>query len=124
MLYKISESHNVSTAFLPDYTEGRVTKAIKHLLKEHGAKFGAVNANKILFEIGILEKQERESTKVAGEMREFWSLTQAGLEFGKNLVNHNNPRQTQPHYYVDKFPELLDRINAHLHQCHIVPDSA
>jgi hypothetical protein len=23
-------------------------------------------------------------------MREFWSLTEQGLEFGKNLVNHDN----------------------------------
>jgi hypothetical protein len=25
-------------------------------------------------------------------MREFWSLTKQGLEFGKNLVNHDNQR--------------------------------
>jgi len=113
LLHNLSKEYGLSSHLLPAYSEGRVTKALKDLLKEHGAGFGAVKANKSLFALGIIEKQTRKSTKTPSELREFWSISEEGLEFGKNLVSSHNQRETQPHYYVDKFPQLLVRINAH-----------
>jgi len=114
LLHNLTKEHGLSSNLLPAYSEGRVTKALGTLLKEHNAGFGASKANKVLFALGIIEKQTRQSTKTPGQLREFWSLTEIGLEFGKNLVNHNNQRETQPHYYCDTFPELLDKINGYL----------
>lgn len=114
MLYQISDTYNFSTAFLPDYTESSPTKALTVLLKEHDSKVTIRSANKILVELGIIEKQTRPSTKKPDEMRDFWSITEIGLQFGKNLVSPNNPRETQPHYYCDTFPKLLARINSYL----------
>jgi len=114
LLHNLTKEHGLSKNLLPDYCDGRRTKALATLLKEHGAGFGAAKGNKFLFTLGIIEKQTRPSTKKPGEMRDFWSITELGLEFGKNLVSPNNPRETQPHYYADSFLELLAKINSYL----------
>lgn len=55
------------------------TKALQVLLKEHGADLTPYRANKLLEEIGYLEKLTRPS-KSKGT-KEFWSVTEKGLEF-------------------------------------------
>lgn len=109
MLYQLSDEHNLSTTFLPDYVESRPTKALSDLLRDYGSKVTARSANKILIELGVLEEKQRPSTSKA--VKKFKSLTEEGLFYGKNLVSPNNPRETQPHYYVDNFQELLGKIN-------------
>lgn len=44
------------------------------------------------------------------QRKKFKSLTAKGLEFGENQVSPNNPKETQPLYYVGKFDELLNAI--------------
>ncbi len=44
------------------------------------------------------------------QRKKFKSLTAKGLEFGENQVSPNNPKETQPLYYVVKFDELLNAI--------------
>ncbi len=68
MLYQIGSEHQLSTTFLPDYTESRPTQALTMLLKEHNVGLSAAKANKILLELGILETKSRESTKVPGRI--------------------------------------------------------
>ncbi|MEN8217777.1 MAG: ORF6N domain-containing protein [Pseudomonadota bacterium] len=114
MLHRIGEGHKLSTAFLPDYTEDKPTQALATLLKEHGVGLSAIKVNKILIELGILEIKTRNSTKTESKSKEFKCLTETGLKYGKNLVNHNNPCEVQPHYYCDTFLELLDKINGYL----------
>ncbi|MEN8220589.1 MAG: hypothetical protein ABFS56_30410 [Pseudomonadota bacterium] len=112
MTLKLCQEYQLSTAFLPDYAQERPGKAITVLLKEHGSQLSAKTANNILIELGILEIQSRSSTSQGTKY--FKCLTERGLEFGKNLVSPHNQRETQPHYYLDRFPELLDRINDYL----------
>ncbi|MNE95408.1 hypothetical protein D3C80_1934900 [compost metagenome] len=38
----------------------------------------------------------------------FWAITDKGLRYGKNLTSPQCPRETQPHWYVDRFPELVE----------------
>ncbi len=112
MLYQISDEHNLSTGYLPQYVEDDETKALTTLLKKAGSKVSGIAANKILLELGILEEKQRPSTSKG--VKKFKSLTDEGLFYGKNLVSPNNPRETSPHYYVSKFQDLLDRIDSFL----------
>ncbi|KJU06994.1 KilA-N domain-containing protein [Salmonella enterica subsp. enterica serovar Heidelberg str. 77-1831] len=41
----------------------------------------------------------------------FWSLTAKGCMFGKNITSPANPRETQPHFFESKFPELLKLLD-------------
>ena len=114
MLYQIGDYHNLATGFLPSYVEDQPTKCLTKLLKENSSRLSAKIVNVVLLELGILEEQERPSTKAENGVKVFKNLTDKGLEYGKNLVNPNNQRETQPHYYVERFPELLRMVNDHL----------
>ena len=61
--------------------------------------------NLILQERGLLEKRTRPSS--AGGTKSFWSVTEKGLAFGKNVSSPENPRETQPHWFSRKGEELL-----------------
>lgn len=61
--------------------------------------------NLILQERGLLEKRTRPSS--AGGTKSFWSVTEKGQAFGKNVVHPENPRETQPHWFSAKGEELL-----------------
>ena len=60
--------------------------------------------NLILQEQGLLEKRTRPSS---GTAKSFWSITEKGLAFGKNISSPENPRETQPHWFSRKGEELL-----------------
>ena len=61
--------------------------------------------NLILQERGLLEKRTRPSSR--GTAKSFWSITEKGLAFGKNISSPENPRETQPHWFSAKGEELL-----------------
>lgn len=39
------------------------------------------------------------------------SLTAKGCMFGKNITSPANPRETQPHFFESRFPELLKLLD-------------
>lgn len=82
------------------------TKSAAELLELHGVGLSAIAFNRLLVEQGFLEERERPSSK--GGMKKFKVCTD--MEYGKNLTSPNNPRETQPHWYVSKFSELLDLV--------------
>jgi hypothetical protein len=79
------------------------TASLTTLLKRHGHKVSAAACNVALRDLGILEAKTRPSTKGVAY---FWSLTDAGLRYGKNVSSPKNQRETQPHWYESKFGEL------------------
>lgn len=81
------------------------TKAAAELLKHFGVDMSVQAFNKVLMQHGMLEEQERPSTKGVKKFK-----VCIAPEFGKNLTSPSNPRETQPHWYVSKFAELLDRV--------------
>lgn len=107
MLGTVFTIHNISTNILPDYTEEKLTRSLTVLLKEHNSGITAQKANIILVNLNILELRER-PTKHGTTT--FKSLTDHGLKYGKNLINPNNEKETQPHYFEDTFPQLLEII--------------
>jgi prophage antirepressor-like protein len=114
MMERACRDKGISTAFLPDYTDESLTRALGDLLKEHGSGLSARAANTILMDMGLLEELERRAS--GNKKKAFKSITEEGLKYGKNETSPQNPNQTQPRYYVSLFPELLDRIQAWLSQ--------
>lgn len=83
------------------------TKSLAELLKDFGVGVSAQAFNKLLMQRGMLQEQERKSSR-GGGVKKFKVCT--ALEFGKNLTSPSNPRETQPHWYVSKFAELIDLV--------------
>lgn len=81
------------------------TFSATHLLKQHGVKISAVGFNKLLHECGVLFHENRRASN--GRLKAFWSVTDKGLAFGKNVVSDKNPRKTSPHWYESTFVRLL-----------------
>ena len=83
------------------------TDSMTNLLKQNTAGISTVKANKILVACNLLEDKERPSSKYPDKIKKFKALTEKGLIYGENKENQNNPGQTTPYYYVEKFDELL-----------------
>ncbi len=109
----IANHYHLPTKMLPAYVEEvSVTRALGDLLKDHSSKFSAVRVNPILEGLGIITKLSRRTSK--GATRNFWNITEAGLAYGKNEICAQYPNETQPRWYVDKFPELLALVEAQI----------
>ena len=83
------------------------TMSATELLKRHSINMSAAKFNTLLSSHGIIEKLHRPSINGT---KEFWSITEEGQAFGKNVTSDKNPRETQPHWYVAKFAELLKTV--------------
>ncbi|WP_299316993.1 Rha family transcriptional regulator [uncultured Halomonas sp.] len=113
MLRKAGQAIGADTSFLPDYTEdsapGHVgamdTASATQLLREHDVPMGAARFNQMLESLGVIERRTRRAK--SGESKPFWCITEAGLAYGKNVVSPQSPRETQPHWYRDRFLDLL-----------------
>jgi len=112
MLASICEIKGVPSTFLPAYVDEPQVRAMTALLKEHGSSLSAKAANLALLDMGFLEELERKGSK--GDIKRFKSLTEKGVRYGRNETSPQNPRETQPLYFVDRFPELLGLIETHL----------
>lgn len=86
-------------------TSSMPTASLTVLLGEHDIGVSAVTANKLLAQAGIIEQLTRPSSK--GAAKKFWSVTEKGSIFGKNVTSPNNPKETQPHWYRDTFRDLV-----------------
>ena len=86
------------------------THSASYLLKERDKPISSQAFNKLAAASGYLKKMERPSTNEAG-FKKFWSITDKGLDYGKNMTTPKNEKETQPNWYDHKFDELLEIIN-------------
>ena len=120
---QIGESYGANTSYLPrlvvDEAPGlpgssAPTAPLTDLLKARGARVSAREFNLLVALAGYLEQHTRKTTSKRfadrGGVKPFWSITPRGLEFGKNMVAPESPRETVPHWYIHKFDELRERI--------------
>lgn len=112
MLTALAAEEHTDVKFLPAYVDEGLTRALTSLLKEHGSLISAKVANLALLDMDLLETLERPSSH--GQTKHFKSLTPQGLAYGRNETSPQNPRETQPLYYVARFAELLRLIETHL----------
>lgn len=118
MLHRVAKNNGIDSSFLPGYAvdaapdatggSSMPTKALSELLKEHGINYTARAYNLLLRDIGVLEERTRKTSdkNVASGVKRFWSITDAGLVYGKNITSPSSPRETQPHWYVGRFADL------------------
>lgn len=94
---------------IPEYVSA--PNGAKHsateLLKTHGVDVSARKFNELAAAAGLLEQKERKGT---AKVHKFYSITDKGLSYGENDVNEKNANQTQPHWYDNKFGEVLEII--------------
>jgi phage anti-repressor protein len=112
----------LNTSYLPEYSDEEHTYSAKALLEKSGVKVSVQQFNKQMISAGFLETKTRKSSKYRTEkdvngnevkipiLKEFKSLTEKGLEFGKNVISPKNQLESQPHYFEKKFPELLKTL--------------
>ncbi|WP_197711080.1 KilA-N domain-containing protein [Chromatium okenii] len=115
LLASLYETKGVGSSFLPDYVDEPLVRAITPLLKEIGHPLGSQVAKKVnpaLEAMGILQHLSRKGRN--NEIKWFWNLTDEGLQYGRNETSPNNPRETQPLFFVERFPELLKRLEAYI----------
>ncbi|NWC26907.1 Rha family transcriptional regulator [Pseudomonas tolaasii] len=118
MLTKIAQNNGLDPKFLPGYAvdaapdaaggSSMPTKAITALIKDHGIASTARGFNLALEAHGFLKVLQRKNSKQ--ETVDFWSVTEKGMAYGKNLTSPQCPRETQPHWYVDRFLELAGLV--------------
>lgn len=118
MLAKIAANNGLDAKFLPGYAVDAApdatggtsmpTKAVTALIKDFDLRTSAPAFNKLLATHGFLKQLQRKNSKQ--EMVDFWSVTEKGLAYGKNLTSPQCPRETQPHWYVDRFLVLAKLV--------------
>ncbi|WP_238884561.1 antA/AntB antirepressor family protein [Clostridium sp. YIM B02551] len=109
MLKQFNKAHNLTTEYLPDYTDEKITKSLSELLKQYEVGMSTIKMNSLLIKYGLLEEKTRPSTSKG--TKKYKSLTDKGLKYGKNLISSSgNQKETQPHYYEDTFNELVELV--------------
>lgn len=118
MLAQIASNNGLDAKFLPGYAvdaapeaagdSSMPTKAVTALIKDFDLRTSAPAFNKLLEAHGFLKEMQRRNSKQ--EYVGFWSVTEKGLQYGKNLTSPQCPRETQPHWYVDRFLELAAKV--------------
>lgn len=108
MYQSIAEPYRLA---IPQYVPSQgVMKSASVLLKEIGSDISAIKFNQLLEAHGYVETITRPST--GGKIRKFKNVTDKGKAYGENEVNPKNQKETQPHWYVDKFEELYRAVTA------------
>ena len=108
MYQSIAEPYRLA---IPQYVESKgVTKALKDLLADMHSPYSAIKFNQMLEAQGYIETKTRPSS--GGSVKRFKSITNKGLAYGENLQNPRNQKETQPHWYVDRFGELYRIVTA------------
>ena len=113
----LAEDYGVSPNRLPAYTidaptvtagSSETTMSLTEILKRTSTPLSATAANRKLHELDLLKRESRKSSN--GQYKNFWSITETGLKFGKNVTSDLNPRETQPHWYVKTMQELVNLL--------------
>ncbi|MEV3051584.1 hypothetical protein ABNE24_12410 [Paenibacillus larvae] len=107
LLHDFNKQHCLQVP-LPAYADEQVTESASELLKKNDIGISAKAFNTLLLSHGFLEEKQRPSRK--GGIKTFKSLTARGLKYGKNIISPAGPRETQPHYFANKFPELIEQV--------------
>ena len=108
MYQSIAAPYNLT---LPQYVSSKgVLKSASELLKENNCTISAIKFNQLLELHGYVETITRPS--ISGKTRKFKNITEKGKVYGENEVNPKNQKETQPHWYADRFAELYNKVTA------------
>lgn len=83
------------------------TFSLTELGKKQGITVSTVVLNKKLEAAGFIERLTRPSTK---GVKSFWSITEKGMAYGRNLTSPKNEREVAPSWFASRFADLLVEI--------------
>lgn len=118
MIRKVQDNNGIPN-MLPDYTVdspagnvlgSMVCDSASALLKIHSPKTSAMKFNKMACEAGYLKQESRSSTKHADKVKKYWSVTETGAKFGKNVTSDRNQNETAPRWYSETFLSLVNEL--------------
>ncbi|MEW9581382.1 Rha family transcriptional regulator [Paraburkholderia sp. DGU8] len=123
IMRQIGQRYGADTSYIPRLTvdapfsssidSSEPTATVSELLKQRGGKMSARKFNQLLEKAGFLQKNYRTTTsleKYSDGRKPFWAITAKGLEFGKNLVDPESPRETKPAWFVATFGTLCRQV--------------
>lgn len=82
--------------------------SLTELSKKHGLTVSTASLNKKLAAVGVIERMTRPSTK---GVKAFWSITEKGMAYGRNLTSPKNEREVMPSWFASQFPALLAELS-------------
>ena len=85
-----------------------VTASATELLKRHNVPIPPAKFNELLAKHNVLAAAHRPTKD--GLLKHFWAVTAQGERYGKNITSAHNSRETQPHWFVDCFGDLLEVV--------------
>lgn len=94
---------------IPDYVSAPngAKHSATYLLKELKVSLSARKFNELAIKAGLLSLKERKGTT---KVHKYCEITKKGLSYGENDINEKNMNQVQPHWYDNKFGEVLEII--------------
>jgi len=114
--YQTLESKLGISGLLPAYAidaptssasgSSETTKSASWLLKKFRVGISPAAFNDLLVQKGFLKEDQRPTSR--GGIKKFKVCM--NLDFGKNITSPKNPRESQPHWYENKFKALLDLV--------------
>ena len=84
------------------------TASLTELLTQHNTGKSALAVNTLLAGAGLIEQMTRPTSR--GAEAKFWSITSLGARWGKNVTSPSSPKETQPHWYISTFTDLLSHL--------------
>ena len=104
LMQKVADPLGLPT---PDYVQSKgILKSARDLLKARNTGISSQAFNKLAIKEGFLVEKTRPST--SGKIKTFKMITDKGKEYGENQVSPNNPKETQPTWFEEKFDALLN----------------
>jgi len=116
----LAEDYGVSTNRLPSYAidsqtvaagSSEPTLSITEILKRGRVNISPVAANKKLQQLGLIRQETRPSSTRGSGVKNFWTVTDVGLKYGKNVTSDRNQLETQPHWYLSKMNDLIELLS-------------
>lgn len=116
----LAEDYGVSTNRLPSYAidsqtvaagSSEPTLSITEMLKRGRVNISPVAANRKLQQLGLIRQETRPSSTRGSGVKNFWTVTDVGLKYGKNVTSDRNQLETQPHWFITTMDELLGLLS-------------
>ncbi len=89
----------------------RPTLSLSALLKQYGIRLTANQAYHQMAKLGIVEQRERYSRTAINNIKKILVADGERLHVRQNITSPANPRETQPHFFESRFPELLKLLD-------------
>ena len=82
--------------------------ALSRLDEDEQASVGLTDSGQVRY--FKTQEETRVSNANPERTKKYKRIVGEGLNYGKNLNHPKSPRETQPHWFIDRFEELLNKL--------------